>query len=311
MKSNINLGKITENDFKESDAVSIAKKVIQKNRRFKTYFNEMDKRANLDGSMAIINNGCECMMIDVQIKTLPQDYSCKNRFNKYCYDCDTKIFNVVRLNLTLNPVVLILVDVYEEKVFCILLTRQYVSNLRIDTERTKRIFFDDENEFLDEKLIGEIFEYNKVLNTDTSMQVYVEEIKKEIHRKKKIHHKNDSLNYYRLVYERSYIRGFLSNFIWDAEKPINICLLCMYDVQSGEEEYIQLESEKSFIHINRSVQRTSATDSDIVNILYEIAYLTKKEILFKSAGVPVYLIHRTSFQGDIWRLRAEQIEKEW
>lgn len=311
MKSNINLGKITENDFKESDAVSIAKKIIQKNRRFKTYFNEMDKRVNLDGSMAIINDGCECTMIDVQIKTLPRNYSCNNRFSKYCYDCDTKIFNVVRLNLTLNPVVLILVDTYEEKVFCILLTRQYVSDLRINTEHTKRIFFDDENEFDDDKLIGEIFEYNKILNTDISMKVYVEEIRKEIHRKKKIHHKNESLDYYRLVYERSHIRGYLSNFIWDADKPIKICLLCMYDALSGKVEYVELESEKSFIHLNRSIQRTSATDSDIVNILYEIAFFTKKEILFKSAGVPVYLIHRNFLQGDIWRLRAEQIEKDW
>ena len=311
MKSNINLGKITENDFKESDAVSIAEKVIQKNRKFRTYFNKMDKRVNLDGSMAIINNGYECMMIDVQIKTLPQDYLCKNRINKYCYDCDTKIFNVIRLNLTLNPVVLILVDICQEKVFCILLTRQYVSNLRIDLERTKRIFFDDGNEFLDEKLIGELFEYNKVLNIDSAMQVYVEEIRKEISRKKKIHHKNENLNYYRLVYKRDYIRGFLSNFIWDADKPIRICLLCMYDVLSGGEEYIQLESEKSFIHLNRSEQRTSATDADIVNILYEIAYLTKKEILFKSAGEPIYLINRTLFQGNIWRLRAEQIERDW
>lgn len=311
MQTNINLGKITENDFKESDAVSIAKKIIQKNRNFKTYFNEMDKRVNLDGSMAIINDGCECIIIDVQIKTLPRDYSCNNRINEYYYDCDTKIFNVVRTNLTLNPVVLILVDTNKEKIFCILLTKQYVSNLRINTERTKRIFFDDENEFIDYKLIGEIYEYNKILDTDTKMKVYTEEIRKEVQRKKKVHHKIESLDYYRLVYERSNIRGYLSNFIFDEDKPIKICLLYMYDVLNGEEEYISLESEKSCIHLNRSIQRTSATDSDIVNILYEIAFYTQKEIIFKSAGVPVYIIYRTSFKGDIWRLRAEQIEKEW
>lgn len=300
-----------ENDYKESDAVSIAKKIIQKNRKFRTYFTEMDKRGNLDGSMTIINDGYERIIIDVQIKALPKDYSCRNKIHKYRYDCDTKIFNVVRLNLTLNPVVLILVDTSREKVFCILLTRQYVSDLRINTKRTKRIFFDDENEFDDDKLIGKIYEYNRILNTDTPVRVYVEEIKKEICRKKKIHHKNDSLEYYRLVYERNNIRGYLSNFILEECKPVRICLLCMYDIQNDEKEYIQLETEKSFIHLNRSTKRTSAKDSDIVNILYEIAFFTKKEILFKSAGVPVYLIHRILLQGDIWRLRAEQIEKDW
>lgn len=311
MEVNLNLGKVTENDFKESDSVSIAKKVIQQNRKIITYFNEMDKRVNLDGSMAIINNGCEGTMIDVQIKTLPRNYLSNKKYYKYYYDCDTKVFNVVRLNLTLNPVVLILVDIYKNKVFYILLTRQYVSDLRINAKNTKRIFFDDEDEFNDDKLICEIYEYNKVLNTDVSIQVFGEQIRQEIKRKRKIHHKNDSLDYYRLVYERNNVRGYLSNFIWDADKPIKICLLCMYDVLNGKDEYIQLFMEKTFIHLNRSDQRTSATDSDIVNILYEIALFTKKEILFKSAGVPVYLIRRISFQGDIWRLRAEEIEKDW
>lgn len=43
----------------------------------------------------------------------------------------------------------------------------------------------------------------------------------------------------------------------------------------------------------------------------KLLFVQKKEILFKSAGVPVYLIDRTFFQGNIWRLRAEEIEKDW
>lgn len=311
MIANLNLGKVTENDFKESDSVAIAKEVIQQNRKIKTYFNEMDKRANLDGSMAIINNGYEVTMIDVQIKTLPFNYLTNKKYDKYYYDCDTKIFNVVRLNLTLNPVVLILVDRFEKKVFYILLTRQYVSSLKINTQKTKRIFFNDEDEFNDDKLIGKIYEYNKVITSDVSMQVFVEQIRKEIKRKRKIHHKNDSLDYYRLVYERKNVRGYLSNFIWNGNKPITICLLYMHDVLNDKKEYIQLFMEKTLIHLNRSVQRISATDSDIVNILYEIALFTEKEILFKSEGIPIYLISRTSLQGNIWRLRAEEIEKDW
>lgn len=50
----------------------------------------------------------------------------------------------------------------------------------------------------------------------------------------------------------------------------------MYDKHHDEREYIHLNFEKTFIHLNRSQQRTSATDADIVNILYEIALCTKK-----------------------------------
>lgn len=307
----INIGKITENDFKESDAISIAKNVIERNRKFKTYFNEMDKRANLDGSMSIIYNGRECMMIDVQIKALPLNYKCGKRTNQYYYDCDTKVFNVVRLNLTLNPVVLILVDIYMKRVFCILLTQKYVADLHVGKKYSKRIFWGDENEFDDQEIINEILENYNLLNTDTAVEVYVEEIRKELFRKKKIHHKNESLNYYRLVYKCSNIRGFLSNFIWDTDKPVRICLLCMYDVKNDDSEYIQLESEKSIIHLNRSIQRTTATDADIVNILYEVAYLTHKTILFMSAGIPKYIIQRNLLEGDIWRLRVEKLEKDW
>jgi len=310
---NINLGKITANDFKESNSVAIAKRLIEKNHKLKTYFSEMDKRPNLDGNMSIIDKeNYEKVIIDVQIKTLPENYICtSNRCHQYFYDCDTKVFNVVRLNLTLNPVVLILVDIKKEKVYYLILTKQFVSNLRINSESKKRIFFGEENEFIDDNLICDIYQYNKILNSDTQLIVYSNEIRKELHRKKKLHHKNDSIDYYKLVYERKNIRGYLSNFIWDADKPVNICLLRMYDILEDKEEYIQLFMDKNLIHLNRSIQRNSASDTDVVNILYEVGLFCKKEVLFKSAGEPVYFIDRKSFTGDIWRLKAEKIEKDW
>lgn len=57
----------------------------------------------------------------------------------------------------------------------------------------------------------------------------------------------------------------------------------------------------------RQSSGTSITDADIVNILYEIAYFKKKDIVFYSSGIPVYVIAGRV----IWRLRAEKIEKEW
>ena len=79
----------------------------------KHFFCEMDKRPNLDGHMSFIYKNQERMIIEVQIKTLPQNYCLsKSRVSKYYYDCDTKVFNVVKENVSLNPVSLILVDTY-------------------------------------------------------------------------------------------------------------------------------------------------------------------------------------------------------
>ena len=115
----MNLGSINENDFKESKAVAIAKNIIEENRCFKTFFCEMDKRPNLDGHMSFIYKNQERMIIEVQIKTLPQNYCLsKSRVSKYYYDCDTKVFNVVKENVSLNPVSLILVDTYINPSVC-------------------------------------------------------------------------------------------------------------------------------------------------------------------------------------------------
>ena len=173
----MNLGSINENDFKESKAVAIAKNIIEENRCFKTFFCEMDKRPNLDGHMSFIYKNQERMIIEVQIKTLPQNYCLsKSRVSKYYYDCDTKVFNVVKENVSLNPVSLILVDTYNKKVFCILLTRQYVAELHVNGKTTKRIYFNDSDEFNNDKFITELLKYNKILHTNTSCHVKVRTI---------------------------------------------------------------------------------------------------------------------------------------
>ena len=62
---------------------------------------------------------------------------------------------------------LILVDTYNKKVFCILLTRQYVAELHVNGKTTKRIYFNDSDEFNNDKFITELLKYNKILNTNT------------------------------------------------------------------------------------------------------------------------------------------------
>lgn len=71
LDSKINLGTITENDFKESKSITILREIAEKNRKIKVRATEADKIANLDGKVVIIDkNGFERVHIEIQVKTL-------------------------------------------------------------------------------------------------------------------------------------------------------------------------------------------------------------------------------------------------
>jgi len=148
LEKDINLGKITDNDFKESSSISIAKSIIEKNKGFKCYFAENDKTPNLDGSILILEDRIVQSTVEVQIKSLPKKYMDKYG---YFYDCDTKIFNVVLKKVTRNPVVLLMVDTNKGLVFYKVITPNYVQKLNIGCNKTKRINFSDEDLFDDNK----------------------------------------------------------------------------------------------------------------------------------------------------------------
>ena len=327
------LGKISENDWKESASVGIATEAFEESRKIKAYFTKQDKRPNLDGSLSLVENQEEVITVEVQIKTLPEDYSYKRaNIYPYRYACDTKVFSVVIRRTTLNPVVLVLVDREKRLVFVKLLTEDYVRSLAINDEKTKTIGFSDEDILNVDRFISEVKSYRgeqkrKGYTTEMSMVVDVEAIGKELRRKKK-HYQQIEHDNYKLVYTRDNIRGYLSNFFFDGENQYHMFMLKISDGirkadtfkskhsdshESLEEEFIQVHLEKSIIIVGRPIQRTTATDEDVVNILYEIALQSKKILLYYSAGKPVYLI-----QGEnggrscpILKLNAEEIEKEW
>lgn len=311
---NINIASVHENEFKESSSVTIASNIIEKDRKFKTYFNQLDKRGNVDGSMMLLNEGYPVMTIDVQIKTLPSSYDCKKSDYQYFYDCDTKIFNVVRLNHTLNPVMLIMVDIPKKKVFSILLTRNYVADLKITSEKTKRIFFNDEDIFDADMISKKLYEYNKILESDHNMEVLVGNIRSELERTEKLRIAGlVDLENYQHIYSRGTIRGYLCNYIYDSPSNIPVCQLYFIDLETGKFDIMQVNINESehFVYLYRPTARSSTTNADIVNILYEFSHILKKEVLFFYEGEPFYYINNKSNFGDIWRLRAEKIEKEW
>lgn len=72
---NINMGKVSDNDFKESNSITIIREILEKNKRVKVRAQEADKTPNLDGKLMILdNNSMERITIDIQAKTLPIDY---------------------------------------------------------------------------------------------------------------------------------------------------------------------------------------------------------------------------------------------
>ena len=80
-----------------------------------------------------------------------------------------------------------------------------------------------------------------------------------------------------------------------------------------EDEWIQIIPSKEVIIVNRSITRTTASDSDVMNILYDIARLEQKKLLFFSAGKPLYIVNG-DFGGikcPLFKLNAEEIKKEW
>lgn len=149
--ANINLGRVSENDFKESKSTTIVKSFMEKHNKIKVRTNEADKIPNLDGKIMVLDsNSMERITVEVQIKTLPLNY---NKNNTYKYNCDTKVFNVVLHNVTFNPVVLLLVDEVDNKLFWKYISKDYARSLNIDTQKNKIIEFDNNNLYDEEKFL--------------------------------------------------------------------------------------------------------------------------------------------------------------
>lgn len=327
------LGKISENDWKESASITIATEAFEENRKIKTYFTKQDKRPNLDGSLSIVENQEEIITVEVQIKTLPEDYSYKKvETYPYRYLCDTKVFGVVMRKTTLNPVALVMVDRNKRLVFVKLLTEDYVKDLNITNQRKKIIGFSDDDILDIDKFIFDVKKYRgiqarKGITTETPVYVNIEAINKELNRKRNHYHDIKHDGYY-LVYTRNNIRGYLSNFLYDGERKHPLILLKFIDGiikdnnfkpvhidydECLEEEWIQIIPTKEVLTVKRSIQRTTASDLDVMNVLYDIARLKQKNLIYYSAGKPLYMVEG-SFGGlrcPLFQLNAEEIEKEW
>lgn len=157
LDNKINLGKVTENDFKESKSITILREIVEKNHRIKVRATEADKIANLDGKVVIIDkNKFERIYIEIQVKTLPEKYNLKKQ---YSYSCDTKAFNVVLEHITFNPVVLFLIDEQTNRAFWKLISNEYAKSLNIGNQEKKTIYFNDQDLYSENNFIEKISDY--------------------------------------------------------------------------------------------------------------------------------------------------------
>lgn len=88
--------------------------------------------------------------------------------------------------------------------------------MHVNGKTTKRIYFNDSDEFNNDKFITELLKYNKILNTNTSCHVKVRTIYNILKPRRKLPHIELEHIYdvenYGLVYTHNNILGYLGNF---------------------------------------------------------------------------------------------------
>lgn len=123
--------------------------------RFLPQFADMNTVPNFDGQLLIgePNQGNTRLqpiaMFSVQIKTLPKDYSNRNKRGEtsdYKYSCDTAAFYSVIEKITMDPVLLLMVDVCNQKAFWKHLSEEScIESLKRGNQRTCTVYFNEED----------------------------------------------------------------------------------------------------------------------------------------------------------------------
>lgn len=152
---NINLGGYDKNAFNDGKGVNHLESLFYSSDILMPHFKTEDKTPNFDGYFELLAPGVikstPIGRYDVQIKSLDRDYRNhnKNAASDYKYSCETKAINGVICGITLNPVMLFLVDIHTRDVYYIYLSFEYCMKLNIGTQENKTIYFSDEDRITD------------------------------------------------------------------------------------------------------------------------------------------------------------------
>lgn len=294
---NINLGRVSNNDFKESSSTEIIKRYMEKNKRIKVRTNEADKIPNLDGKVMILDDKMfERITVEVQIKTLPSNYIEKK---PYKYSCDTKVFNVVTNYITFNPVVLLLVDTINEKLYWKNISFDYAKNLNIGKQDNKTITFDDNDLFDESTFIKTIEnEHKKKTNQIISKNENPFLIANDNYNTIELQNEVDRLNTI-LDNDLSFVKRYLFPNVWKfglaySEDNEGRMIIGIYKIIKGKNDILirNFEMKKEYMQVSLSLLssksiRDSINDwiENIVNTYFNIVDLDLKylpsEVLFE------------------------------
>ncbi len=121
----LNIGGYDKNSFYDSNGVAYLTRFLQQGHGIKGIIQSDDKIPNLDGIIQLLEWNSDKRAIPkqifhVQVKTMNHGYKNTNKLHhrsQYKYSVDTKVFNVVKENITFDPVLLFLVDEKKKKYF--------------------------------------------------------------------------------------------------------------------------------------------------------------------------------------------------
>lgn len=157
------------NSAKDIASVGFLKALFAKDdqSRFLPLFNDLDTIPNLDGQLLIGEKGGKDTVTQpiatfaVQIKTLPRDYSNKNKHGElsdYKYSCDTGAFYTALTKITMDPVLLLLVDTRNDVAYWKhLSTDLCVSVMKKEMQKRCTVYFNEED------AIGDLNEMHRSL----------------------------------------------------------------------------------------------------------------------------------------------------
>ena len=175
-----NIGGYDDNAFKEHKAVHIVSDRLLESHCIMPHIDSSNTIPNIDGSIEVCeecgNRKIPVATFAVQVKSLPDDYINRNKRShknySYKYRCDTKAFNLALFQPTLNPVLLMMVDVKTGTIFWKYLSNKYCRELESFKTNDVTVYFNDEDKILDIKTwsleLKKIFDEkrSKIIPTD-------------------------------------------------------------------------------------------------------------------------------------------------
>ena len=285
-----NIGGYDNNAFKDNDAVNIVSLKLSKSKCIMPHIGSSNTIPNIDGRIEV----CEkekygerhipVATFAVQIKALPSDYfnynKCLHTDDKHKYCCDTKAFNFALFQSTLDPVLLLMVDVNTNDIFWKYLSYKYCMELETFKTDNKTIYFNDTDKILNvaewsEKL-KKIFDdkRSKIIPTDDPIP---EEFQKACERLNSL--LDNEFAFIKQIFFKNTWKFGISYFI---DTETNYKSLGIYKLDNGQNDLLIKNFNDARKNNLVEIYYSGQSASDIVNseIMKLIDLLFKEENYF-------------------------------